>query len=99
MNSFIISATTSSTTTTTKNNIPVINFSYFFIIWQQMAFVLTFLQELIQGKGVVQGITEGDPVNLAALGAFAVTVVGLTAWLAIQGDDDYVARDMKNKKI
>lgn len=59
-----------------------------------MAFVLVFLQELIQGKGVVQGIAEGDPVNLAAVGAFAVTVVGLTGWLALQGDDDYVAKDM-----
>ena len=59
-----------------------------------MAFVLTFLQELITGKGVVQGLQEGDPVNQACVAAFAVTVVGLTAWLAIKGDDDYVARDM-----
>ena len=59
-----------------------------------MAFVLTFLQELITGKGVVQGIQEGDPVNLACVAAFAVTVLGLTTWLAIKGDDDYVARDL-----
>ena len=59
-----------------------------------MAFVVTFLQELITGKGVVQGIQEGDPSNIAGLAAFGVSVVGLTAWLAIQGDDDYVARDM-----
>lgn len=55
-----------------------------------MAFVLVFLQELIQGKGVVQGIQQGDPVNLACLSAFGVVVVGLTGWLALQGDDDYV---------
>jgi hypothetical protein len=60
----------------------------------QMAFVLVFLQELIQGKGVVQGLLQGDPVNLACASAFAVVVVGLTGWLALQGDDDYVARDM-----
>ena len=59
-----------------------------------MAFTLTFLQELIQGKGVVAGIAEGDPINLACLAAFGVTVVGLTGWLALQGDDDYVARDL-----
>mmetsp|Transcript_22472 Transcript_22472/g.46821 ORF Transcript_22472/g.46821 Transcript_22472/m.46821 type:complete len:134 (+) Transcript_22472:144-545(+) len=56
----------------------------------QMAFVFVFLQELIQGKGVVQGIQEGDPVNLAAAGAFFVTALGLTGFLALKGDDDYV---------
>lgn len=59
-----------------------------------MAFVVVLLQELVQGKGVVQGVEEGDPFNLAMLGAFAVTVVGLTGWLALKGDDDYVSRDM-----
>ena len=59
-----------------------------------MAFVIVFLQELITGKGVVQGLQEGDPVNMAAVAAVAVTVVGLTGFLALQGDDDYVARDM-----
>lgn len=60
----------------------------------QMAFSFVFLQELIQGKGVVQGVQEGDPVNLATLAATGVIVVGLTGWLALQGDDDYVTRDM-----
>lgn len=59
-----------------------------------MAFVVVLLQELVQGKGVVQGVEEGDPFNLAMLGAFAVTVVGLTGWLALKGNDDYVSRDM-----
>ena len=62
----------------------------------QMAFVIVLLQELIQGKGVVQGVQEGDPLNVAILGAFAVTVVGLTGWLAIKGEDDYVRRDLDN---
>lgn len=61
-----------------------------------MAFVVVLLQELIQGKGVVQGVQEGDPLNVAILGAFAVTVVGLTGWLAIKGEDDYVRRDLDN---
>lgn len=60
----------------------------------QMAFVLVFLQELIQGKGVVQGLLQGDPVNLACASAFVVVVIGLTGWLALQGEDDYVTRDM-----
>jgi len=59
-----------------------------------MAFIVVLLQELVQGKGVVQGVQEGDPLNLAVLGAFVVTVVGLTGFLALQGDDDYVSKDM-----
>lgn len=56
----------------------------------QMAFVLVFLQELIQGKGVIQGLQEGDPVNIASAAAFAVFLLSFTAFLAIKGDDDYV---------
>ena len=55
-----------------------------------MAFVITFLQELIQGHGVVEGIREGDFVNYLVLGVFVVSVAGLTAWLAYQGDDEFV---------
>jgi len=56
----------------------------------QMAFVFVFLQELIQGKGVVQGLQEGDPINTAGVAAFLVCAGGLTAFLAFKGDDDYV---------
>lgn len=59
-----------------------------------MAFVIVFLQELIQGKGVFEGLAQGDPVNTAFLGVFGVSLFGLTAWLAIQGDDDFVAKGM-----
>jgi hypothetical protein len=55
----------------------------------QMAFVFVFLQELIQGKGVIEGLREGDPVNIACAGAFAVTLLGLTAFLAFKGNNDY----------
>ena len=56
--------------------------------------MIVFVQELIQGKGVVQGVSEGDPINLATLGLVVVTTVALTGFLAVQGDDDYV----NNKK-
>mmetsp|Transcript_749 Transcript_749/g.981 ORF Transcript_749/g.981 Transcript_749/m.981 type:complete len:132 (+) Transcript_749:86-481(+) len=56
----------------------------------QMAFVMVFLQEAIQGKGVIVGLQEGDPVNQIAAGAFFVTVAGLVGFLAFKGDDDYV---------
>ena len=62
-----------------------------------MAFVIVVVQELIQGKGVIQGVQEGDPVNLVCLGAFTVSVVALTAWLALQGDDDYVKDALEEK--
>jgi hypothetical protein len=54
-----------------------------------MAFTLTFLQELIQGKGVFKGIEEGNPINLAVLALAGVSTLGLTVFLAIKGDDDY----------
>mmetsp|Transcript_32379 Transcript_32379/g.76157 ORF Transcript_32379/g.76157 Transcript_32379/m.76157 type:complete len:145 (+) Transcript_32379:126-560(+) len=55
----------------------------------QVAFVWIFLQELVTGKGVIQGIDEGDWFFLLNAGIFGVGVVGLTGWLALQGDDDY----------
>ena len=64
----------------------------------QMAFVIVLLQELVQGKSVVQGVQEGDPLNLALLGGFVVSVVDLSGWLAIKGDDDYVNQDLNNQK-
>ena len=64
-----------------------------------MAFVFVFLQELIQGKGVIQGIQEGDPVNIAGLALFAASTLGLTVFLAIKGDDDFVKRDLERDGI
>lgn len=54
-----------------------------------MAFVWVVLQELITGKGIFKGLEEGDFFFIANAGLFGVTVVGLTAWLAIKGDNDY----------
>ena len=54
-----------------------------------MAFVWIFLQELVTGKGVIAEIQKGDGLFVANAGLFGITVVGLTAWLAYQGDDDY----------
>ena len=54
-----------------------------------MAFVWVFLQELVTGKGVVQGVQEGDLFFLANAGLFSILVVGLTGFLALKGDDDY----------
>lgn len=54
-----------------------------------MAFVFVFIQELITGKGVVQGLQEGNALNIACLGVAIVSTVGLTVWLAIQGTEEY----------
>jgi hypothetical protein len=54
-----------------------------------MAFVWVFLQELVTGKGVIKGIDEGDAFFIANGVLFALTLVGLTGWLAIKGDNDY----------
>ena len=60
-----------------------------------MCFVVIFIQEVVQGKGVVQGIQEGDPVNLAVAAATGLSVLALTAVLVIKGKNDYVDDDLK----
>mmetsp|Transcript_23387 Transcript_23387/g.55434 ORF Transcript_23387/g.55434 Transcript_23387/m.55434 type:complete len:151 (-) Transcript_23387:176-628(-) len=55
----------------------------------QMAFVWVFLQELVAGKGVIKGIDEGDPFFIANAALFGLSLVALTGWLAIKGEDDY----------
>ena len=54
-----------------------------------MAFIFVFAQELITGKGVIQGLQEGNTLNIACLGLAVLSTVGLTAWLAIQGTEEY----------
>lgn len=63
----------------------------------QMAFVVVFIQELVQGQGVIQGIQQGNALNYVAAGLFALTVVGLTGIFAIKGDSSYVDRDLADK--
>ena len=55
----------------------------------QMGFTIVLLQELITGKGVIKGLQDGDFINYAFLGLAGVSIVGLTAWLAIQGREQY----------
>eukprot|EP00980_Cylindrotheca_fusiformis_P011175 scaffold2563_cov124-Cylindrotheca_fusiformis.AAC.6 len=55
----------------------------------QMAFVWIFLQELITGKGVIQGIQEGNLFYIVNAGIVGVSVLALTVWLAIKGDNDF----------
>ena len=57
-----------------------------------MAFVFIFIQELIQGQGVIQGIQQGNALNIACLGLTVASLVGLTIFLGVQGDDDYTKR-------
>jgi hypothetical protein len=56
---------------------------------KKMAFVWVFLQELITGKGIFKGLEEGDAFFIANAVVFAIGVVGLTGFLALQGTDDY----------
>lgn len=53
----------------------------------QMCFTIVLLQELITGKGVVEGIQEGNIFNLAMLGITGVSILGLTGFLALKGKD------------
>eukprot|EP00594_Rhizosolenia_setigera_P011631 CAMPEP_0178961694 /NCGR_PEP_ID=MMETSP0789-20121207/13878_1 /TAXON_ID=3005 /ORGANISM="Rhizosolenia setigera, Strain CCMP 1694" /LENGTH=144 /DNA_ID=CAMNT_0020645615 /DNA_START=116 /DNA_END=550 /DNA_ORIENTATION=+ len=54
----------------------------------QMGFVFVLLQELITGKGVIAGLQDGDIFSYICLGLTGVTVVGLTAFLAIKGKEN-----------
>ena len=62
-----------------------------------MAFIFVVLQELIFGKGVVQGLTEGDPIYIACAVLFFASVGGLTLFLAIKGPDNYVDKGLGRK--
>ena len=69
---------------------------FFFCIFDcKMAFVIIFIQELIQGKGVIQGIQNGEIINTVSLGAAVVSVVALSAVLALKGADDYTKNDLE----
>lgn len=62
-----------------------------------MCFIAVLLQEAFTGKGVIQGINEGDPFFIACLVATMVVVGGLTAFLAIKGADNYVDDELGRK--
>ena len=54
----------------------------------QVAFTIVLLQELVFGKGVVQGIQDGDLGAIFMLGITGVSVLGLTGWLALKGNEN-----------
>jgi hypothetical protein len=68
---------------------------YFRTFVCKMAFIIIFIQELIQGRGVIQGFQDGEFINTATLGAAVVSVVALTAVLALKGADDYTKKDLE----
>mmetsp|Transcript_10661 Transcript_10661/g.13494 ORF Transcript_10661/g.13494 Transcript_10661/m.13494 type:complete len:139 (+) Transcript_10661:183-599(+) len=59
----------------------------------QMGFTVVLLQELITGKGVVQGFKDGDAFSYIMVGITAVSILGLTVLLAIKGKDSDIVID------
>ena len=57
----------------------------------QMGFTFVLLQELITGKGVVEGLQEGNPFNIACLGIGVASVVGLTVFLTFKGKESDIS--------
>ena len=57
----------------------------------QMAFTITLLQELITGKGVIQGLQDGNPVNIAFCGGAVLSTIALTIFLAIKGKENDIS--------
>jgi SNF family Na+-dependent transporter len=62
-----------------------------------MCFIAVVLQEVVTGKGVIQGISEGDAFSVACLVVTLVVIGALTAFLAIKGADNYVDEDLGRK--
>ena len=56
----------------------------------QMCFVIVLLQELITGKGVIQGIQEGNPFNIVMLGITVASLGGLTVFLGMKGKEKFI---------
>ena len=54
----------------------------------QMAFTVVLLQELITGKGVIASWQDGDSIAYVMAGLTAATVLGLTVFLAIKGEEN-----------
>lgn len=59
----------------------------------QMCFTVVLLQELITGKGVIQGLQEGSVFGLAMVGLTGFSILGLSAFLAVKGKDKFINVD------
>ncbi len=57
----------------------------------QVCFTVVLLQELVTGKGVVEGIQEGNVFNLAMTGITGVSILGLTLFLLLKGKDSEIS--------
>lgn len=57
----------------------------------QMGFTILLLQELITGKGVIAALNDGDILSYALIGIGGITVLGLTAFLALKGKDKSIS--------
>jgi len=57
----------------------------------QMAIIVIIIQESVTGKGVIQGIQDGNFLNMFLGALTAFSVVGLTGWLAIKGEEDDIS--------
>ena len=62
-----------------------------------MAFTVVIVQELVTGKGVIEGIQEGNAVNMAFMAATVASILGITAILALKGSDNYVDKGLGRK--
>jgi hypothetical protein len=62
-----------------------------------MSFVAVLLQEAITGKGVIQGISEGEPFYVACFIFTMMSIGGLSLFLAFKGADNYVDKDLGRK--
>ena len=54
----------------------------------QMGFTIVLLQEFVTGKGVIQGLQDGNVINIFFLGIAVASTVGLSVFLAFKGKEN-----------
>ena len=54
----------------------------------QMGFTIVLLQEFVTGKGVIQGLQDGNIINIFFLGIAVASTVGLSVFLAFKGKEN-----------
>lgn len=64
----------------------------------QISFMVVLILEAVTGKGAIQGIKDGDFIDLLALALTAISISGVTIFLALQGDDDFVNLEALKKE-
>ena len=57
--------------------VPIFSFVSYNVCSCKVSFVWIFFQEFVQGKGVIQGLNDGDMISIISFSVFAVSIIAL----------------------